>query len=655
MKRILYILAIALSIIACTDDIDKSNRFTFTGETIADYLLNRSDQYSHFIYLLKRAEVFPLLQTYGQYTLFLPDNASVEKFVQEQDSIYHATKETSKFINTGITSPLIDELSDSMVNVIARMHLIERNYRTAEMGEGAIGKWNFNDRALVVSYKVIDERFYMMINNSAAIIGGDNDVENGIVHLIDRPIDPHYNTIASQLSEHSFFGIFNRAMAETGYASEVSLTLDENYVRGKDVHHTINLTPKQKYYKYTAFVETDEVFNANGIYSLDDLKAFAEKWYGSEERDNPKSPRNALYRFVAYHFVEGEIPYNRIVYSKSGTASDFDITYMPGNDLYNYYATMQGTLLKALKPLSTADGLDIYLNWSKRKIPYNFEMRKHTNVRVIGLTEFTQMDERYKDFVPNAGNGIIHPIDKILIYNEDEMVGNILDERMRFDLASLQPELSSNNIWQNTQAEIPIGYCKGIKTYDGECSGDYAVFGSTHMGDVVVLWHDFDNAFLLPPVPARTYEIRFSIMAGDDPRNRTSAKVQVYFDGKVCDNPVPKYAVSSDPEIGWVADADTYDNGVENDKQMRNRGWMKAPDTYGVTYGGQRMSARESPGYLRKIIHRQYLGAGEHWIRFRHIPPTNWEAFRVNVLYLDYIELVPLHIVSDPAKPEDRH
>ncbi|MBR5151119.1 MAG: fasciclin domain-containing protein, partial [Bacteroidaceae bacterium] len=65
MKRILYILAIALSIFACTDEIDKSNRYTFTGETVADYLLNRSEKYSHMITLLKRADLLSLLNTYG--------------------------------------------------------------------------------------------------------------------------------------------------------------------------------------------------------------------------------------------------------------------------------------------------------------------------------------------------------------------------------------------------------------------------------------------------------------------------------------------------------------------------------------------------------------------------------------------------------------
>ena len=115
--------------VACTDDIDKSNRYTFTGETVADYMLNRSDKYSHFINLLKRANLLGLLSTYGQYTLFLPDNDAVEKYVQEQDSIYWATIGTTQFINTGITSPLFEELSDSMANVLALTHICTLSHR----------------------------------------------------------------------------------------------------------------------------------------------------------------------------------------------------------------------------------------------------------------------------------------------------------------------------------------------------------------------------------------------------------------------------------------------------------------------------------------------------------------------------------------------
>ncbi|MBQ8734740.1 MAG: fasciclin domain-containing protein [Bacteroidaceae bacterium] len=209
-KKVPIIIYVALLLLACTEEIDKSNRYVFTGETVADYMLNRSEKYSHMITLMKRAGIFSLMQTWGQYTLFLPDNESVEKFVAEQDSIYHATKDTYNPVWTGITSPLFEDLSDSMATVIARAHVIEKSYLTADMGEGAIGKWNFNDRALSVSYKVVDERFYIMINNHSAIIDGDNQVENGIVHLIDKPIDPKYRTVSNQIAAHPFFSIFTR-------------------------------------------------------------------------------------------------------------------------------------------------------------------------------------------------------------------------------------------------------------------------------------------------------------------------------------------------------------------------------------------------------------------------------------------------------------
>ena len=58
MKRILYILALALSLFACREEIDKSNRYTFTGETIADYILNRSENFTHFIRILKQKKEF---------------------------------------------------------------------------------------------------------------------------------------------------------------------------------------------------------------------------------------------------------------------------------------------------------------------------------------------------------------------------------------------------------------------------------------------------------------------------------------------------------------------------------------------------------------------------------------------------------------------
>ncbi len=75
---------------------------------------------------------------------------------------------------------------------------------------------------------------------------------------------------------------------------------------------------------------------------------------------------------------------------------------------------------------------------------------------------------------------------------------------------------------------------------------------------------------------------------------------------------------------------------------------MKAPDSY---YSGAGIPMRHNTQVLRRIIDKRYLGDVEHWIRFRDVADVG-NDYNFN---LDYIELVPLHIVSDPLKPEDRH
>ena len=247
MKRILYILAIALSILACTDEIDKSNRYTFTGETMADFLLNRSEKYSHMITLLKRADLFSLLNTYGQYTLFLPDNEAVERFLVEQDSIYWATKDTPGFINTGITSPLLEELSDSMANVLSRTHLVETMHMMAEMGEGALPSRNFNYRFLGINYVVKGEQYYIMLNNSAAIIGGDNQVENGVVHIVDEVVVPSQKNVPELIGSYSFFSIFADALYMTGFRDSLTLENDDSYDAD---NYNPTLTPKIIFKKF---------------------------------------------------------------------------------------------------------------------------------------------------------------------------------------------------------------------------------------------------------------------------------------------------------------------------------------------------------------------------------------------------------------------
>ena len=649
MKRILYILTIALSLLACSEEIDKSNRYTFTGETVADFMQNRSEEYSHFITLLKRAELFSLLSTYGQYTLFLPDNEAIEKYLQEQDSIYQTYKETETPIWTGITSPIIEDLSDSMANVIVRTHLVEGNYRTAQFGVGALTRWNMNDRYLGISYRVNEESYEIVLNNSAAIVNGDNAVENGIVHIIDRAINSQIVELPEMIAKQPCFAIFNEALKATGFADSLRRIIDLEY--SSKNYSMPEIYPQYRYFKYTGFIEPNEVFHKQGIYTLDDLKIFAEKWYGSEDKDKFDSPKNALYKFVAYHFLDRELPYDKLIITNYYN----DEMYYPQYDLYDYFETYAGKMMKVTKPLSTVDGGSIFINYSKRNVPFNAEMRNHLNVRIIETTEFTQSNNQYADFQQYASNGIIHPIDKILIYNEDEMAGNILNERMRIDLFSLLSEISSNNIRFNdiTQQHIPFDYCKNLRNNTYAESFQYYRMPFTYFNDEIALNAMYDFSIKLPPVPARTYEIRMaSYMTGAV----SGDIIQIYLDNKICGLPIDMRLSSSDPSIGWIDDAATYDNGVDNDDEMRNRGWMKAPDSFLVLSTGGPIPARQSEYHVRRIITTTHLAEGEHWLRIRKIDGLEIaNSVQSTTAGYDYIELVPLHIVNDPTRPEDRH
>ena len=77
MKKLIYIIlgtCLAGSIYSCKEDIDESNLYTFTGETIEDYLANRSDQFSSFNYILSMIDYDKILSAYGTYTCFAPNN-----------------------------------------------------------------------------------------------------------------------------------------------------------------------------------------------------------------------------------------------------------------------------------------------------------------------------------------------------------------------------------------------------------------------------------------------------------------------------------------------------------------------------------------------------------------------------------------------------
>ena len=235
------------------------------------------------------------------------------------------------------------------------------------------------------------------------------------------------------------------------------------------------------------------------------------------------------------------------------------------------------------------------------------------------------------------------------------MYGNILNERIRIDAASLIPELACNNIRFSgsiIRNIIPDVYSEKINIKNGTLYYDGR--RSAYNGDNLTLGDYFDIEFTLPPLPPHVYEVRVGFSqtsaATSDVVTLPERLCQIYIDGKPEGVPFEiRYLDSSvgyKTQTGYIADRATFDNGMENDKHMRYFGWMKAPVTF---YGLRGLPARHDKNYIRKIITRKHFNTGKHKIRFRIVSNSDSD------LFLDYIEFVPLKIINDPTKPEDRH
>ncbi|MBR4997006.1 MAG: fasciclin domain-containing protein [Bacteroidaceae bacterium] len=658
IRRTLGIVAMGI-LGACADPIDDGARYTFTGDTVASYLEKHEDTFSSFIEVAKRGGRFSVLAAYGQYTCFAPTNDAFERFLFVEDSLYRAT---GKF--RGIDSPHLADLSDSMCIVLSQTHILPDAYLTTDMYEGVIPTLNFNDRYLVVSFGVDENNYSTISINNSIISSSDNEVENGVVHIVNSVVNPSSNMLPQQIENHPYLSIFYSALKETGLEDSLQLYKDYSYTDGDKLIQRYDGSgycnyPANRYYKYTAFVETDDTYREYGIENLDDLKAYAEKWYGTEDQDNPKSRHNALNKFVSYHLLDREVAYNRLVcYNIKNDYYNSEVNFKKNADRYEYYESMlQYSLFKTIKKLSSEEHSPyLYLNFSDRDM-VNPEMSNHLNIKILSTSEVKDLGEIYAEFTPNALNGTIHIIDKIMIYNEDEMAGNVMNERLRFDVSSLMSELTNNGIrlcprgaagnTGGSEFFIPTNYCKYYKSYNEE-SRLYYLTANTgwcdYQGDEFIAIGSYDFAYRIPPVPEGTYEIRLAYTGWP-----TRGIAQFYFDGEVTGIPVDLRYKGNDTgsPVGWVKDSKTDDNGKANDKAMRNRGYMKGPSIY--TYGGN-LAARDYEGALRKIITTKYLTKGDHWIRIKNVMEDDNGYYQ---FMHDYIEIVPMTVIRN-EEGEDR-
>lgn len=589
--------------------------------------------YSEFLKWMSAVGVDGMLNARGNYTCFIPTDEAVNKYYQDN----------------GIT---FDQMSKAQISQLVYTHIIKIDIPTADpidsksFPNGTIGYPNMLQKFLQITFDSIGNMF---VNQTAKILLADQDsnspyfVSNGVVHTINQVLEPSRAYLSGLVDNHTDrFSLFISALKLTGLIDSLDVYANLDYNQKRDAGlipekikslstfcnegggnqsagagGTLN-TPIACNIGFTILMESDETYHNAGINTIQDLQQYAEKNVlppKPEAYNDVTNRDNSLNRFIAYHIIDKTMDLNDFI------PAVWSKYYLAGTTLMDYTKTLDPYGLMEIQ----RDNQGPILN--KRK--------DGSAVRILRIpTDNT------------AENGILHEIDNVLVYDAG-VENDVLNKRLRLDVTSILPEMQTNRLIGNsTYAShngliFPLGYFKDLFQLSEGTQIQYGGAMTSGWNDMnmdeILIAGKYDVQMRLPPVPPGTYEIRMGYTS-----NSNRGVLQIYFDGLPVGIPLDMTIDASNPNIGYVKpdpNSTTDPNGYENDKMMRNRGYMKGPGSL-----LQDLNVANKPDQtlrylsraLRRIIITTRIDEGSHWLRFKSVQDKTTMEFM-----FDYIEIVP--------------
>ena len=656
--HIFWIFVICCAITSCSDEPEAENFYTYKGQMMSEYLHTNS-QFSHYAAIVERAGLMKLLSAYGTYTCFAPTNKAINLYLEGR----------------GLTD--ISQLTDADCDTIARTHLVNNVFSTAEMGDGVLATANMNRRYLEISHGLDeDKNAVVYLNDDAHIIYSlqDDSVDNGIMQPIDKVLESSNRMIVDLMKLNPRIGLFMEALQATGLSDSLYIYKDASwdpspYPRwyySSDINSESATVPEEMLYGFTLFVEPDSIYREKyGITTLEQLyqkaceiydvvypEDVAHPYHSFEQLTDRKNPLN---RYVAYHILgcnviskEKLTPYN--VLNSNGLV-DIGIETTQNNPEDWYETLLSHTMLNVQK-LTVGKYLGKGIrnaHYINRRVDAEFT---HEGARVDKVAEYKSA----------AMNGIYFYVDDLVTFDQKTQ-SEVQNKRIRMDFSTLFPEIITNGIRLNgdptkgyDEAErygknyyFPQGYLKGVKV------NGYLLYRRPHNhyrcfeGDEFNLQGDYDVSFRLPPVPSEgEYQIRLGYAPSD-----TRGIGQVYFDDMPQGIPIDMTKTLND--LG-VPLANNYsllskDEKAAERKMLKNLNYYRGPMGAYMLQSGAHYYLGLHTSSVRRIICTVHIKPDEdHYLRFRNVSNNGSSE-----LMLDFIEIVPRSVygVTDEGEPED--
>lgn len=645
------------------------------------------------------SSVYSVLSARGNYTAFIPDNVAIEEYLKklELTSINELTDEQAELI---VYSCVIDNGeqeayestefptagSFNLSNLYDRLLTCSEDTQASD----TVTRVKYDELTLLPEIKDGDTvkvkyPIYYNIEKNCGVMISDREASNGWLHVMADVIAPTSDYVFQVVQDAPNMKIMGRLLQETGIWEwmnhERDITYEEQELPEKlEAQPGTFDVPMKRYLAFTGFVEPDSIFELYGVpaVTLDDdgnitnwdevlqgLKGVSKitTAYGTQDMDNLKSPNNPLYKFVKYHFIDGKYAPGKLVVHYTEYQYQYGVdqknpqTRTLPTDAWDFYTTIhpigkveEREPIKLLQvgsrgPIGQSfEGNPVFIN---RFVEYDNAIKG--SYEEIGVKPGGEGVMILQEQSISAANGYVYPIDDMLVFGEAErlLMGR---ERMRVDYATIIHELSSNNLRLGKYSMFPAGYFENLPLQNSSsqvlylfCA--YSPISTTgwcnYQGDEMMILGLYDVTFRIPPVPvAKEYEIRLGVS-----HNTLRGMCQLYFGedmNRLKPAGLPYDLRQSAPSVNipWVEDVEDESINIENDKNMRNQGYMKGPQHFGWTDGKGENMSRDYTGHLRRIVTTERMEPGKsYYLRYKSAL-KKLDA----QLQIDYIEIVPKEV-----------
>jgi len=269
MKKIFNILGVSFVFLLALVSSCKKEALTLSTTddvNIAAYLQRYPEKFSMISEIIEKSGTEGILAAYGKYTLFAPTNDAISSWLSKQPK-------------TSINDYTKDELRD-----LIKVHLIPDTVSTASFTDGKIKQLTYFGQYLQTDVRYsADLGSTYRINKSARVIQQNIRLGNGILHVVDKVLNPATKTLAQLIEDGGRYNIFKQAMIETGFLDSLN---------------AINADTSKRF--MTVILETDSALNKAGFADYASLRS---KLSNTGNPFNNKA--DSLWMYVAYHISKG--------------------------------------------------------------------------------------------------------------------------------------------------------------------------------------------------------------------------------------------------------------------------------------------------------------------------------------------------------------